>query len=47
MSTPHVDGTRWEHVRDLNVSAWRAWVNRYSSGKSPDNVADFLASADG
>jgi hypothetical protein len=27
VSAPHVDGWRWEYVRDLNVPAWRKWVN--------------------
>jgi hypothetical protein len=45
--SPHVDGWRWEHVRDLNVPAWRKWVNRYSAGNIPEAAADFLASATG
>jgi hypothetical protein len=47
LSTPHVDGWRWSHVRDLNVPAWRKWVNRYSAGSIPDAAADFPASATG
>jgi hypothetical protein len=47
LSAPHVDGWRWEHVRDLNVPAWRKWVNRYSTGNIPDVAADFLACATG
>jgi hypothetical protein len=38
---------RWEHARDLNVPAWRKWVNRYSDGNIPDAAAYFLASAIG
>jgi hypothetical protein len=45
--SPHVDGWPWEHVRDLNVPAWRKWVNRYSAGDIPETAADFLASATG
>ena len=47
LSAPQVDGWWWEHVRDLNVPAWRKWVNRYSAGNIPDVAADFLASATG
>jgi hypothetical protein len=47
MLAPHVDGRRWEHVRGLNVPAWRKWANRYSAGNIPDVAADFLASATG
>jgi N-acyl-L-homoserine lactone synthetase len=47
LSAPHIDGWRWEHVRDLNVPAWRKWVNRYAAGNIPDVAADFLASATG
>jgi hypothetical protein len=46
-SAPHVDGWRWEHVRDLNVPSWRKWVNRYLAGNIPEAAADFLASATG
>jgi hypothetical protein len=47
LSAPQVDGWWWEHVRDLNVPAYRKWVNRYSAGNIPDAAADFLASATG
>jgi hypothetical protein len=47
LSAFHVDGWRWEHVRDLNVPAWRKWVNRYSAGNIPEAAADFLASTTG
>jgi hypothetical protein len=47
LPAPHIDGSRWEHIRDLNVSAWRKWVNRYSAIILPDVAADFLASATG
>jgi hypothetical protein len=47
LSAPHVDGWRWEHVSDLNVPAWRKWINRYSAGNIPEVAADFLASATG
>jgi DNA-binding transcriptional LysR family regulator len=43
----HVDGWRWEHVRDLNAPAWRKWVNRYSAGNILEAAANFLASATG
>jgi hypothetical protein len=45
MSAPHVDGLRWEHVRDLHIPAWRRWISHYSAGKVHEDVADFLASA--
>jgi hypothetical protein len=38
---------KWEHVLDLNVPAWRKWVNRYSAENIPDVAADLLASATG
>jgi hypothetical protein len=47
LTAPHIDGWRWEHVRDLNVPAWLKWVNRYSAGNIPEAAADFLASATG
>jgi hypothetical protein len=47
LSAPHVDGWRWEHVRDLNVPAWRKWFNHYSAGNILDVAADFVASATG
>jgi hypothetical protein len=47
LSAPHVDGMRWEHARDLNIPAWRKWINRYSAGNIPDVAAEFLASATG
>jgi hypothetical protein len=47
LSVPHVDGWRWEHVRDLNIPAWRKWASRYSAGKIPEVTADFLATATG
>jgi hypothetical protein len=47
LSAPHVDGWRWEHVRELNVPAWRKWVHRYSAGITHEVAADFLASEAG
>jgi hypothetical protein len=47
LSAPHVDGWRWEYVRDLNIPARRKLANRYSTGNLPDAAADFLASATG
>jgi hypothetical protein len=47
LSAPHVDGWRWEHVRDLNIPAWRKWDNRYSARDIPEAAADFLASVIG
>jgi hypothetical protein len=44
LSAPHVDGWRWEHVRDLNVPAWSKWAKRYSLVSTPDAAADFQAS---
>jgi hypothetical protein len=46
LSTPHVDGWRGEHVRDLNVPAWRKWADCYSAG-IPEVAADSLATATG
>jgi hypothetical protein len=47
LSASHVDGWRWDHVRDLNIPAWRKWVNVYSAGNILDVAAYFLASAAG
>jgi hypothetical protein len=47
LSAPHVDGWRWEHVRELNFPAWRKWDYRYSAGNIPEAAADFLSSVTG
>jgi hypothetical protein len=45
MFAPRVGNWRWEHVHDMNVPVWCAWVNCYSAGDLPDVAANFLASA--